>query len=120
MKWVKGPFTPEVLKMQCIHGDIREYRMKMVTIGIGSQIFTCRVGVVSQLNCGIQLGLFHIVPTITEDPTLPHTNTKMALLDKPMGVELPICRDELTQLTDSDPSLQFDKAAAREQPPATE
>lgn len=42
----KGPYTPEVLSMQCLHGDVKEYRTKIVIIGIGSHISTCRVGVV--------------------------------------------------------------------------
>lgn len=46
MKKAKDLFTPEVLHMQCIHGDIREYRTKVVTISIGTLTFTCRVGVV--------------------------------------------------------------------------
>lgn len=53
MKRAKGPFTPEVLRMQCIYGDIREYGTKLVTVGIGDQMFTCRVGVVPCLDCGI-------------------------------------------------------------------
>lgn len=36
-----------------IHGDIREYRTKIVKIGIGLQTFTCRVGVVPWLDCGV-------------------------------------------------------------------
>lgn len=46
MKKARGPLSLEVLCMQCIHGDIREYRTKVVTIGIGAQTFTCRVCVV--------------------------------------------------------------------------
>lgn len=52
----KGPFTPEVVPMQCIHRDVWKYRTKMVTIGIGTQIFTCRVGVIPQLDCGVLIG----------------------------------------------------------------
>lgn len=44
IKKSKGPFTPKVLRLQCIYGDVWEYRTKVVTIGIGAQSFTCRVG----------------------------------------------------------------------------
>lgn len=43
----------KMVRMQCIYGDIQEYRMKMVTIGIGSKTFTCRVWVVPQLDYGV-------------------------------------------------------------------
>lgn len=49
----KGPYTPEVLRMQCIHCDIHECRTKVVTTGIGPQTFTSRVGGVSQLDCEV-------------------------------------------------------------------
>lgn len=53
---VHGPFTPELLKMQCIHGDIHEYRMKKISLEIVGQIFTCRVGVVPRLVCAVLVG----------------------------------------------------------------
>lgn len=56
VKKANGPFTPEILCMQCIHGDIWEYRAQMVTIGIETQTFTCRVGIVPRLDCGMLIG----------------------------------------------------------------
>lgn len=52
----KGPFVPEVLRMKCIQRDIKEYRTKHTTIGINTQMFTCRVGVVPHLDCGFLMG----------------------------------------------------------------
>lgn len=43
--------------MQCIHGDIQEYQTKLLeTIRIGNKTFTCRVGVVPDLDCGVLIG----------------------------------------------------------------
>lgn len=56
VKKARGPYTPEVLRMECIHEAIREYRTKMVMTGIGSQTFICRVGFVSWLDCRVLIG----------------------------------------------------------------
>lgn len=52
----KAPFTPEVLHMQRIHRDVQEYHTKLITTGIGPQMFTCQVGIVSHLDCGVLIG----------------------------------------------------------------
>lgn len=52
----RGPFTSEQLRIQCIHGDIREYRTKLVSLGIGRQTFTYRVGVVPRFDCSVLIG----------------------------------------------------------------
>lgn len=62
VKRAKGPFTPEILRKECIHGDIREYHTKVVTVEIGS-------GAPARLWGLDRLGLSHSRPIITENPT---------------------------------------------------
>lgn len=41
--------------MQCIHGDILDYRTK-VTLEVEGQTFICRVGIVPRLDCAVLIG----------------------------------------------------------------
>lgn len=46
MKKAKWPWTPKILRMKCIHGDIWEYHTKWVSLQILDQIFLCQVSAV--------------------------------------------------------------------------
>lgn len=41
----------EVLMVKCIHGDVGDYKMKVVTLVIEGHESSCRVGVMPQLEC---------------------------------------------------------------------
>lgn len=102
-----GSFTLEVLQMQCIHGDTHEYRTKVVTIGIGSETFTCQVGVIPQLDCGllIERDCAILAKFLRRMPTGPGVPQDMVLQAEDVGVELPIQQPDLAQLSCEDPFL---------------
>lgn len=124
----KGPFTPEVLKIQCMHEDIREYWMKLVTIGIGDQTFTCRAGILPRLDCGVLIGcdcslLMQLLWKMSPTPRQGATKALQAetLEAEGQGVELPVYREDISWLTQEDPLLRFARASAcKHPPPATE
>lgn len=103
VKWAKGPYTPEVLRMQCIHGDVREYCTKMVTIGTGSQTFTCQVGMVSRLDCGVLIGrdcpILAQLLQRTQPPGRPSVPRFQGDPAKATMAELPMQRPDLAPLT---------------------
>lgn len=49
-------YTPEVLMVKCINGDVREYKTKVVTLAIEGCKFRGRVGVIPQLDCPVLIG----------------------------------------------------------------
>lgn len=52
----REPFTPKVLRIKCIHRDVREYRTKWADIGIGLLTFKCRISVVPWLDYRVLIG----------------------------------------------------------------
>lgn len=42
--------------MKCIHGDIREYRIKQVRLQILGEMLICQEGVMASLDCPILIG----------------------------------------------------------------
>lgn len=50
-----GPWTPEILRMKCIHRNVREYRTKQVCLWLLGRTFRCQVGVVPLLDCPVLL-----------------------------------------------------------------
>lgn len=93
----------------------------MLTIWIVSQTFTCRVGVVPQLDCGVLIR--RDCPILTQllrrTPCPPIPSLNKGLKAKPVRVELPVRRDYLTRVTEDDPSLHFARAATWDHPPPT-
>lgn len=117
VKRAKGPYTPKILKMQCIHGEIREYRTNIV---IGYQIFTCWVGVVPRLDCGVLIRWdCPMLAQLLQKSPCPVTGRgyRLRLPSGTQGDELMVQRGDLARLTEDDPSLRFAWAAARKQPP---
>lgn len=50
-EWEGG--ATSVLQMRCTHGDIKEYKMKWAELGIGNQLYHCKVGMVLQVDCAV-------------------------------------------------------------------
>lgn len=120
VKKAQGPFTSEVLSMQCIHGDIKEYRTKM-----GDQTFKCRLGIVPQLDCEALLGRdCPILDTILRQNLGEVQQAVRGFLGDTQvrgTIELPLQRQDLAPLMKEDPTLKFAIEAATDQEhPATE
>lgn len=64
VKGVPGPLTKEVLRMRCIHGDVKSYGTKCVELQIGKKLYQCKVGVVPQAR-ETQRGLLQPMPLLT-------------------------------------------------------
>lgn len=107
--------------MQCIHEDVREYRTKVVIIGTGMQTFTCRVGVVPRLDCGVLIG--RDCPTLAQK--LQHTPSGevsgvLGCQGEPGGEDgggATSTKTRPRRLTREDPSLRFALKEAGDQPP---
>lgn len=90
-------------------------------------MFTCRLGVVPLLDCGVLIG--HDCPLLMQFlrkiASMTQKGTTKVLQAQPReakghGVELLVYREDISQLTQEDPSLRFARALAQEQPsPAT-
>lgn len=92
--------------MQFIHGDIWEYRTKLVAIGVGDHTFTFRVGVVPCLDCGILIGhdypiLMQLLKKAAPKPKTGATTAMEAETHQvaPPSIELPVTQEDLAQLT---------------------
>lgn len=105
--------------MKCIHGDVREYLTKLATIAIGTQTFTCRVGVVPCLDCGVLFGWDSLILSQLLQKFPPHPKPKAvkALQAEATEVELSVHQEELAWLTGNDPLLWFARANAQAQLP---
>lgn len=98
----KGPFTPQILRMQCIHRDIREHRTKIVSIKIGVQMFTCWLGVIQRLDCGVLIGCdCPILAQLLEKAPTPQPGKTSGLQGNPLddqGAELPLQSADIARL----------------------
>lgn len=110
---------PEVLQTKFINTDIRVYWTKLATIGIGTQTFTYRVGLVPQLDCGVLIrkDCPILAQLLWKAPLSPPPRTGEGTAGQDLGVEFLVQRDEIAHLTGNDSSLQFAKMASREQHP---
>lgn len=73
VKQAMGPFTSEVLRMSCIHGDVKNYRTKWEELRVGNQLYNCKVGVVPHLDCAMLIGRdCSVLPTLLRSrPIIP-------------------------------------------------
>lgn len=83
--------------------------MKLVTLEVGGQTFTCRVGVVPRLDYAVLIGrdcplLAHLLKNSQRNPK---ASVHQGLQAEPERVELPLHRIDLAQLTRDDASLRF-------------
>lgn len=61
IRMATGTYMPEVLTIKCVHGNVKEYQTKDITLdggGGGSLQFKCRMGVVPQLDCPVLIGRY--------------------------------------------------------------
>lgn len=56
MQAIWGAFAPETLTMKCVHGIVKEYQTKKVSLDIVGLQFWCRASVVPQLDCRMLIG----------------------------------------------------------------
>lgn len=54
--WNLVRWTPEVVKMKYIHGNVHEYRTKELRLKIWGKAFVCRVWVMPCLDCPVLQG----------------------------------------------------------------
>lgn len=119
MRKARGPFTPETLWMQCIHGDIWDYRTKIVTLEVEGQTFTCWVGVVPRLDCEVLIGrdyplLTQLLKASRQRNSHPF---QQGLQAEPVGMELPLHRTDIALLMRENATLRFALQEALENPP---
>lgn len=77
--------------------------------GIGIQTFTCRVGVVFHLDCGMLIGWDCpiLAQLLRRIPMTPHLKAEKTLQAEARGLELPVHQEESAWITRDDPSLRF-------------
>lgn len=51
-----GPWSWQILRTKCIHGDVREYRTKVVALLLPGKCYHCQAVIVSQLDWPVLLG----------------------------------------------------------------
>lgn len=80
--------------MQCIHGIIRDYCRKEVTLEVEGQMFICRVGIVPRLDCAVLIGEdCPLLAQLLKMTWCEHqARTQQGLQAESEGMELPLQR----------------------------
>lgn len=102
VRQAKRPETREWLALKCIHGDIKEYTTKIISLEIENVKFFCRAGVVAQLGVPVLIErdcpIFKkLVNQSKELGICPNMHQIMAA-EEP-GIPVPVNPRELAQLT---------------------
>lgn len=52
---VQGTWAPEILRLRCTHGDVKEYWTKQIQLKLWGHLFVFWVGVIPKVDCTVLL-----------------------------------------------------------------
>lgn len=80
MKQHIGRWTSKVLRMCCIHGDMKKYKTKWAKLVVDNQLYHCKVRIVPQLDCTVLVGQdYPLLAMILRTPPPNRNNSRSGI-----------------------------------------